>query len=152
MSYQEQRSVLTMASGVTIFIVFFLLALPRFHALDPAVLSDGTAVLRWGAGAMLVFIASSIVIRILLMILFSIFYRIISGEEPPEIEDERDRQIELKVNHVAQTLFILGFVGALVAVRIGASPVGMLLVMAISGVISEVVGESTRIVLYRRGF
>ena len=152
MSYQEQRSVLTMVSGVTIFIIFLLLALPRFQALDPVVLSDGTAMLRWGAGAMLAFIASSIVIRILLMILFSIFYRMISGEDPPEIEDERDRQIELKVNHVAQTLFILGFVGALVAVRLGASPVGMLLVMAISGVISEVVGESTRIVLYRRGF
>jgi hypothetical protein len=152
MSYQEQKSVLTMLSGVVIFIGFILIAWPRFQSLNPAVISDGTAMLRWGAGAMLVFIASSIVIRILLLILFAIFYRIVSGEEPPQIEDERDRQIELKVNQVAQTLFIIGFVGALVAVRFGVTPVGMLLVIGISGVVSEVVGESTRIVMYRRGF
>lgn len=151
MSYQEQRSVLTMFSGVAIFLVFYFLAVPRFEALGPSVLSDGTAMLRWGAGAMLVFIAASIVLRILLMILFSIFYRMISGEDPPEIEDERDRQIALKVDQVAQTLFIIGFVGALIAVRLGVGPVGMLLVMGIAGVVSEVVGETTRIVMYRRG-
>jgi hypothetical protein len=152
MSYQEQRSVLTMVSGVVIFSVFLLFAMPRFQGLDGAVLADGSAALRWGAGAMLVFIAASIVLRIALLILFSIAYRMVSGEDPPRIEDERDRQIDLKVNHLSQTLFILGFVAALVAVRLGVSPIGMLLVIAISGVVSEVVGESLRIVLYRRGF
>jgi len=76
----------------------------------------------------------------------------VSGEDPPQIEDERDRHIDLKTNHLSQTIFILGFVGALIAVLLGATPTGMLLVIAVSGVVSEVVGETMRIVLYRRGF
>jgi len=151
MSYQEQRSVLTMLSGVLLFSIFFLVMMPRFEALDSVVRSDGTALLQWAAGAMLVFIAASIVLRIVLMIIFSVFYRMISGEDPPEIEDERDRQIALRVDQVAQTLFIVGFVGALIAVRFGVGPVGMLLHMGAAGVVAEVVGESTRIFMYRRG-
>jgi hypothetical protein len=141
-----------MVSGTIIFLVFLVLALPRYHSLEPAVLADGTLLLRWGAGAMLVFIAGSIVIRIVVLILFSILYRLFSGEDPPAIEDERDKQIELKVNHIGETIFILGFVAALVAVVRGTSPVGMLLWIAGAGVFSEMISETTRIVFYRRGF
>lgn len=141
-----------MVSGAAIFAIFLALALPRYEALDPALFADGTLLLRWGAGAMLLFIASSIVIRIVILILFAIVYRIVSGEEPPEADDERDKQIELKVNHIGQTVFILGFVVALIAVLRGANPVGMLLWIASSGVAGEVVSETTRIVFYRRGF
>jgi hypothetical protein len=152
MSYQEQRSVVTMVSGAAIFIAFLVLAGRRYAELDPAVVADGVQVLRWGAGAMLLFIASSIVIRIVVLILFTILYRGIAGEAPPSIEDERDKQIELKVNQMGQTVFILGFVAALVAIRVGSGPVGMLLWIAGSGVVSEVISETTRIVFYRRGF
>ena len=101
---------------------------------------------------MLIFIASSIVIRIVVLIIFTILYRGITGEDPPSIEDERDKQIELKVNQIGQTVFILGFVAALVAIRMGSGPVGMLLWIAGSGVIAEIISETTRIVFYRRGF
>jgi len=80
MSYQEQRSVVTMVSGVAIFFAMYLLAVPRFQALDPSVLGDGNQLLYWAAGMMLVFIAGSIVIRILVMILHAILYRIIAGD------------------------------------------------------------------------
>jgi hypothetical protein len=152
MSYHEQRSVVTMVSGIAIFTAFLALLLPRYYALAPETLADGTVLLRWGAGAMLLFIAGSIGIRIVVLIVFSIVYRGVTGEEPPEIEDERDKLIELKVNHVGQTLFILGFVAALIAVRRGVSPAGMLLWISAAGVISELVSETTRIVFYRRGF
>lgn len=152
MSYQEQRSVVTMVSGVAIFIAFLILAGRRYTELDPAVVAEGVEILRWGAGAMLLFIASSIVIRIVVMILFTILYRGFVGEDPPSIEDERDKQIELKVNQIGQTVFILGFVAALIAIRMGSGPVGMLLWIAGSGVVAEVISETTRIVFYRRGF
>jgi hypothetical protein len=152
MSYQELRSAVTMTSGAAIFAVFLVLAGRHYAALDPAIASDGIQLLRWGAGAMLIFIASSIVIRIVVLIIFTILYRGITGEDPPSIEDERDKQIELKVNQIGQTVFILGFVAALVAIRMGSGPVGMLLWIAGSGVIAEIISETTRIVFYRRGF
>ena len=152
MSYQEQRSVVTMVSGVAIFFAMYLLAMPRFQALDPSVLGDGNQLLYWAAGMMLVFIAGSIVIRILVMILHAILYRIIAGEDPPSIEDERDKQIELKVSQISQTIFILGFVAALIAVRGGATAIGMLLWIAGAGLGAEIVGEVIRIIFYRRGF
>lgn len=100
---------------------------------------------------MLVFVGVSIVVRILAMILLAIIYRTISGEEMPRFEDERDKQIELRVNHIAQTIFIIGFVGALVPIAMGRPVTVMFAAFVVAGLISEMVSETVRIHMYRRG-
>lgn len=152
MSYQEQRSIVTMVSGIAILAIFLSRVIPRYHALDPGILGDGFALLRWAATAMLVFIGVSIVGRIIILILHSIVYTAASGEQPPSRDDERDRQIQLKTDQISQTIFILGFVASLIVVLTGAGPVAMLLYIALGGLLAELVSESARIIFYRRGF
>jgi len=151
LAYQESKSAVSMGSGVVIFLVYFGIVLGRYQGLPIEVVGDTDAMLRFWAKAMLIYIPITVAVRIVLMILFTIVYRIAEGEDPPEFEDERDKLIELKVGRVGQAIFMLGFVGAMVPIVVGMSVSAMFLVLVISGVISEVVQETARIVMYRRG-
>lgn len=151
MSYQEQRSVLIMAVGVAVFVVYFAVALTRFSALEATVAVDAAVALRFWARAMLILVPIAVVANVVAMILFAIFYRICTGEEIPDLEDERDRLIELKVNQVAQGLFLLGFFASMVPVAFGGTVAVMFLVIAGAGLVSQLVSETARIVMYRSG-
>ncbi len=151
MSYQESKSLVTMVSGVLVFVVYFVIVWGRYRGLDVAAATNTDELLRFWATAMLVLIPISIVVRIIIMIIFSIIYRIATGEDPPEIEDERDKLIELKINQVAQALFIFGFIGSMVPIVAGGTVTTMFVILMVSGVFSEMVSETARIVMYRVG-
>lgn len=152
MSYQEKRSLLTLVSGVLIFAVYFAVVWSRYQDLAPEVLASTDSMLRFWATVMLIFIPISIVGRIILLIAFSIVYRITSGEDPPDFDDERDKIIELKVNQISQAIFIVGFVGSMIPIVAGMSVTMMFVVLLGSGLVSEIVGETARILMYQRGF
>ena len=82
-------------------------------------------------------------------VVFAIFYRIVSGEDPPAIEDERDKLIELKANHVSHALFALAFVGSMVPVVAGMSVTVFFIILVGGGFLAHVVGEVSRILMYR---
>ena len=148
MSYQEMRSVVVTVVGIAVIVVFWLVMVGRYDGLETA---DTDALLRFWATGVLISIPVSIGVRIVTMILLAIGYRIASGEDVPMADDERDKAIELRVNQVGQMIFILGFALSMVPIVLGMSVSAMFLVLIGSGVLSEIVSESARIVMYRTG-
>ena len=151
MSYQELRSLVTTLTGLVVVVVFGSIVLQRYGALDPATLADGGALLRFCAIQMLIFAGISIAARIVARIILAILYRIVVGEDIPDFEDERDKLIELKVNQIGQAIFVVGFIGALLPVALGQPATTMFITFVAAGLLAEIVSETTRIVMYRRG-
>ena len=145
MSYQQQRSVATIVTGAIVVAVFFWMVLNRVETVG----GDAESLLRFWAGSVLILVPVGVVAQIVTVIVAAIVYRIIAGEDPPTIEDERDRMIELKANQVSQAIFVLAFVGSMVPVVLGTSVSVMFVVLVGGGFIAHVVGEVGRILMYQ---
>ena len=145
MSYQQQRSVATIVTGAIIVALYFWIALNRLESVQP----DAESLARFWASSVLILVPVGVVAAIVTAIVAAIIYQITAGEDPPMIEDERDRMIELKANQVSQAIFVLAFVGSMVPVVLGASVTVMFLVLAGGGFVAHVVGEVGRILMYR---
>lgn len=152
MSYQEKRSFVTVMSGLFIFAIYFAVVWSRYQGFSLEMLGNTDSMLRFWATVMLIFVPVTVVGRILFLIGFTIVYRITAGEDPPDFDDERDKIIELKVNQISQALFAVGFVGSMIPIVAGLSVTAMFVVILASGLISEIIGETARILMYRRGF
>ncbi len=144
-SYQQQRSVATIVTGAIVVAVYFAMALSRLEGVG----SDAEALVRFWATSVLILVPVGIIAAIVTAILAAIVYRIVAGEDPPMIEDERDRMIELKANQVSQAIFVLAFVGSMVPAVLGASVTAMFVVLIGGGFVAHVVGEVGRILMYQ---
>lgn len=147
MSYHEKRSIANILSTILIMTVYGVIIWQRFQALD---LESANIFSFWGS-AFLILIPITIAAKIVITILFTIFYNITTREEPPEITDERDKLIELKAGRNGNYFFIIGFIFAMVTQVIGWSPTAMFVTIAISGAVSEIAGELFQLRYYRRG-
>jgi hypothetical protein len=145
MSYQQQRSIAAIVTGSILVVVYFSVALSRVEAVGP----DVEELVRFWAASILILVPVGVVVAIVTAILGAIVYRITAGEDPPTIEDERDRTIELKSNQVSQAIFVLAFVASMVPVVLGASVSALFMVLVGGGFIAHVVGEVARILMYR---
>jgi ABC-type Co2+ transport system permease subunit len=145
MSYQQQRSVATIVTGAIVVAVYFWMALARLDGVGPS----AESLVRFWAASVLILVPVGIVASIVTAIIAAIVYRVIASEDPPTIEDERDRMIELKANQVSQAIFVLAFVGSMVPIVLGASVTAMFVVLIGGGFIAHVVGEIGRILMYR---
>ncbi len=81
-----------------------------------------------------------------------IIHRIISGEEEPKVEDERDHMIELRALRNSHWIFVIGFMLAMGVLAYESPPSYMFAVLLMSGLIADAVGELSPIISYRRGF
>jgi hypothetical protein len=144
MSYQQQRGVATIVTGAIVVAVYFSIALNRLESVQP----DAESLVRFWAASILILVPAGVVSAIATAIMAAIVYRITAGEDPPTIEDERDRMIELKANQVSQAIFVLVFVGSMVPVVLGTSVSVMFVVLVGGGFIAHVVGEVARILMY----
>ena len=145
MSYQQQRSIAAIVTGSILVVVYFSVALSRVDAVGP----DVEELVRFWAASILILVPVGVAVAIVTAILGAIVYRITAGEDPPTIEDERDRSIELKSNQVSQAIFVLAFVASMVPVVLGASVSALFMVLVVGGFIAHVVGELARILMYR---
>jgi hypothetical protein len=104
-------------------------------------------------------IVLSIIVTIVLTILAhigsAIFEVIKTGEEDPkieDIEDERDKLIDLKGTQVTYLIFSYGTLLAMLSFALGRSPLMMFALLILAGLVAQVLGDIARLVLYRRGF
>ncbi len=116
---------------------------------------DETSVFRlWGVVVMLaVFV--TIAATILTHIVSTIIEAVKTGEKDPEIEDfedERDQLIDLKGTKITYTFSSLGAVLAMLTFVFGQPPLVMFALLIFFGVLAQIVGDTLRLVLYRRGF
>ncbi len=164
MSYQETRTGASIFSGILVFAAYCLYA---FNPTRMAALPAGD--LKPWATTMLIFIAIGIGVAIVTQILFHILFSIflaarskIENEQSDDkdikraidremVEDERDRQIELKSMRIGFIVAGVGFVSALLAVVFGYSPVVMLNIFYLSFMAGSLLEGAGQLFYYRRG-
>mgnify|MGYP001129106672 CR=1 FL=1 len=147
MTYQEKQNIVNMGSGILITLIYAMIIYNR-HADG---LFDLTQDYRsWGI-AFLIFIGISIVARIIIQIIFHIFNAIATREEDVPKEDERDKLIKLKATRNSYYAFTGGFIISVIALALGMPVYGIFIVFVISGLLSEIVDNSSQIYYYRKG-
>jgi hypothetical protein len=132
-SYQERRSLVNLISGIVITILYSAYMIQRYPQADaysPDVFQF------WGA---------------FFLILIAIVNEITHQEQEPDITDERDRLIEMKSLRNGGSVFILGFVLAMVFVAAGQPPAAMFIALLCAGLVSEMASTISEFFYYRRG-
>ena len=151
MSFQEKNVTVSLAS-FTLILAIVLTSLWRMvqnEGLNP------TSVFRlWGVTIVLA-IVFTIVATIFAHIVSAIAQVIQTGEEDPEIddlEDERDKLIDLKGTKVTQIVSSIGVFLSMLTYVLGQPPLVMFTLLILSGIVAQIIGDISRLVLYRRGF
>lgn len=148
MSYHEKRSISTILSTLIYFVIYTIIVLKRYSAKELMTTND----LKLWAIIILVMMLASIIVRIITTIVFTIYYRITSQEEEPQITDERDKLFELKGNRNSLYVFSIGFLIAMIAVALGQPLTMMFFILVLAGFGSDLVGEVSTLYFYRRGY
>ncbi len=147
MSYHEKRAIVNMLSSILLTAAYSVYLYVNYLAGGREFINDPRF---WGA-AFLIFIPVSIVANIIVSIVFTIQYRIITREEEPSISDERDQLIGLKGTRNAMYAFSIGAVLSMVPLVLGLPLYAMFITLIYSGLVSSVIDEFTQFYLYRRG-
>ncbi|MBB6733896.1 hypothetical protein [Cohnella zeiphila] len=147
MTYQEKKSIVSIASAIFIFVVY--------SAYKYAVYPDGELEPKemfhyWGS-FVLVLTLVSIVAHIVISIVFNIVFRMTTGEKEPKFADELDKLIELKAHRNGFFVFILGFLLAMGSLATDRPIQAMFMILIVSGFASDVTGSVTKLYHYRRG-
>jgi hypothetical protein len=147
MTFQEKKSLVYITTSVVIFIFFWRTVFSQ----HPGAEVSASELLRFWGSAFLRWIGTQIIANIITHILFSIINTIATREKEPHIKDERDKLFDLKIARNASTVFMLGFLLAMVPPRLGMPPVVMFNVLVISLLVAQIFGSLTEFFLYRRG-
>jgi hypothetical protein len=146
MSYQEKKIYVNLISTTVIF-GFYCLYVFQTHQER----IDSTDSFSFWAAVILILIPVSIVAKIIISIVFNIINRITTNEKEPSFSDELDKLIELKAIRNSHSVFVAGFLLAMVLLVIDKPPSVMFITLILSGFLSEVVGGITQLYLYRKG-
>jgi hypothetical protein len=151
MSFQEKNITVSLIN-FTLILGFFLIRVLQMIRNESFI---STNIFRlWG-----IIIVLAVVLTILATILTHIVSAIIeaikTGKEDPEIEDiedERDRLIDLRGTKVTYFVSSIGAFLAMLTFVLGQSPLVMFTLLIFFGVVAQIIGDISRLVLYRRGF
>lgn len=151
MSFQQKNITVSLVS-FTLILVFFLIRVFQM-VLTESFISENVFRL-WGI-TIAITIVAIIVGTILAHVLSAIIQVIQTGDENPQIddtEDERDKLIDLKGTRVAYLVSSLGVFLAMLLFVFGQTALVMFTILIFSGLIAQIVGDISRLILYRRGF
>ena len=151
MSFQEKNITVTLIS-FTLILGFYLTRV--FQMIQGEGLNSSDVFRLWGIVIVLAIIVT-VVGMILTHIVSAIVIAIQTGDENPDIEDiedERDKLIDLKGTKITYTVSSLGSFLAMLTFALGQSPLVMFVLLVFFGLVAQVIGDLTRLVLYRRGF
>lgn len=151
MSYQQKNITVSLVSTILIF-VFFLIRLLQISQ-DGNIIPEDIYRL-WG-----IVIVLSIIVTIFGTILTHIVSAIIeaikTGTDDPQIEDiedERDKLVDLRGTKVTYIVFSIGVLIAMLTMVFGQPPLVMFTLLIFSGSVAQIIGDIARLYLYRRGF
>jgi uncharacterized membrane protein len=99
----------------------------------------------------LIFIGVSIVARIIIYIIFTIFNTIAMQKEEKEILDERVKLIKLKATRNSHHAFSITFMLAILALAIGMPVYGIFIAFIACCVLSEIVENVSQLYYNRKG-
>ena len=151
MSFQERNITVSLVS-FTLILGFFLI---RLSQLIQGESFDSWDIFRlWGIVIVLA-IVFTIAATILTHIIFAIVEAIKKGGEEPEIEDladERDKLIDPRGTRVTYTVSSIGVFLAMLTFVLGQPPLVMFTLLIFFGLVAQLIGDISRLVMYRRGF
>ncbi len=165
MSYQEKKTVTSIASGLILMGAYSIHAISRYRS-GAAPLDD----LGLWAEMMLKYIGIGIIVTIVLQILFHILLSVgvavrekLRDEKSDDkaiertikqemVEDERDKLIELKSMRVGFIIAGTGFIAALFSLALGYPPVLMLNILFFGFFAGSIFEGFSQLFYYRRGF
>ncbi len=151
MSFHEKNITVSLAT-FSLILGYFLL---RIFQLSQNERFDNDHVFRlWGIIIVLAIVAT-IVLTILTHVGSTVYEVIKTGDENPKIDDlkdERDELIDLKGTRITYTFHSLGVFVAMLAFVFGQPTLVMFTLLILSGLVAQIVGDISRLALYRRGF
>jgi hypothetical protein len=151
MSFQQKNFTVSLVT-FTLILGFYLVRMIQF-ILDES-FNSANIFRLWGF--IIAFaVVGTILATILTHILSVITEAIRTGEEDPkveDIEDERDRLIDLKGTKVTYFVSSIGGFLSMLTFVLGQSPLVMFSLLIFFGVVAQIAGDISRLVLYRRGF
>jgi len=151
MSFQEKNITVSLTTSTLILGYFIIRIIQLFQSES----YNSTNVFRlWGIVIGLTII-TTILGTILTHIVSAIIEAIKTGEENPKIEDfedERDQLINLRGTKVTYIVLSIGVFLSMLAFVFGQPPLVMFSLLILSGSMAQVIGDISRLVLYRRGF
>lgn len=147
MSYQEKRSLVSLAGTLLISALYGVFIYQRYPAGSP---ESGEVFKFWGS-ALLLFVPVQVVFKVILYVLLSVINTIATREEEPEITDEMDRLIELKSVRNFCYVFMIGFFLSMGVLVVELAPSLMFLILLITFVVCGAVLDVSTFYFYRRG-
>ena len=151
MSFQEKNITVSLVNFILI-LGFYLIRL--FQMLQNESFNPSNVFRLWGIVIVLAVIVT-IAATILTHVVSAIIQAIKTGEEKPEIEDiqdERDQLIDLRGTKVTYTVSSIGVFLSMLTFAFGQPPLVMFSLLIFFGVVAQIVGDISRLYLYRRGF
>ncbi len=151
MSFQEKNVTVSLVN-FTLILGFFLIRL--FHMIQNETFNSTSLFRLWGIIIVLAVIVT-IAATILTHIVSVIIQAIKTGEENPQVEDledERDKLIDLRGTKVTYFISSIGVFLAMLTFALGQPPLVMFTLLIFFGVVAQIIGDISRLVLYRRGF
>lgn len=151
MSFQQKNITVSLVN-FTLIMGFFLFRVIQMIQSDSFA---STNIFRlWG-----ITIGLAVVVTIIGVILTHIISAIIeairTGKDDPKIEDfedERDQLINLKGTRVTYTVSSIGVLLSMLTFVFSQPPLVMFTLLIFFGLVAQIVGDISRLVLYRRGF
>lgn len=150
MTFKEKNITVTFAS-FSVILLFFL-----FRVLQMISTENFTEenVIRLWIITIILGIFVTIVGTILTHIFSAVIEAISTGNEEPEIEDledERDRLIDLKGTKITYAISALGTFLSMLTFALGQPPLIMFTLLIFFGVLAQVLGDISRLAYYRGG-
>ncbi len=148
MPEQEKSNLISLATTLLVSLPYFAFLFFRYQG---ETFSGSDSELSFWASAILIMVPLRIVAEILMYIFVTIVTNILSGKEEKMMKDERDHMIELRANQNSYAIFIIGFMGAMLAVASTGSITTMFVIIIGSGFASELMGIVSKVAFYRKG-
>lgn len=151
MSFQEKNFIASLVT-FTLILGYYLIRL--FQLIQGGNFNSTSVVRLWGFVIGFAIIGT-ILVTIFTHILSAITQAIKTGDEDPKIEDiqdERDQIIDLRGTKVTYTVSSIGVFLAMLTFAFGQPPLVMFSLLIFFGVFAQIVGDISRLILYRRGF
>src|SRR5688572_33341384 len=150
MSFQDKNIAVSL-STFTLILGFYLL---RIFQMIQGESFNSTNVFRlWGIVALLAVIGT-ILLTIFTHIASGIVHKVRTNEDPQieDIEDERDKIVDLKGIRVAYTFSSIGVALSMLTFVFGQPPLIMFSLLIFFGILAQIVADVWRLTLYRKGF
>ena len=157
MSFQEKNIVVSLGS-FTLILAVYLIRL--FQILRNGGLNSTSVFRLWGTVIVLAIvftIFATILTHIVSAIIQAIVQAIKTGEKEPDVkiddlQDERDKLIDLRGTKATYFVSSIGVALAMLTYVLGQPPLVMFVLLILVGIVAQIIGDISRLVLYRRGF